>query len=87
MRQMFRLITDVKTPDKYTVELMFERPTPLVFDVLDTLAMFDQSVASKINTTDAGSGPFMVTSYIPNAEVRMKRFDGYWEPGKPYLDE
>ena len=87
MRQMFRLITDVKTPDKYTVDLMFERPTPLVFDVLDTLAMFDQSVANKINTTDAGSGPFMVASYTPNADVRMKRFDGYWEPGKPYLDE
>jgi len=87
MRQMFRLVTDVKTPDKYTAELIFDRPTPLVFDVLDTLAMFDQSVASKINTTDAGSGPFMVASYTPNAEVRMKRFDGYWEPGKPYLDE
>jgi peptide/nickel transport system substrate-binding protein len=55
--------------------------------VLDTLAMFDQSVTSKINTTDAGSGPFMVASYAPNADIRMKRFDGYWESGKPYLDE
>ena len=87
MRQLFSLIRDVKTPDKATVELMFDKPCANIFDILDTLCMFDNSAVNKLSTMDAGSGPFKVVGYIPGAEIRMRRFDGYWEPGRPYLDE
>jgi peptide/nickel transport system substrate-binding protein len=87
MRNLFSLIRDVKTPDKDTVELKFDKPCANVFDILDTLCMFDKSAVDKLSTMDAGSGPFKVVGYIPGAEIRMRRFDGYWEPGKPYLDE
>jgi peptide/nickel transport system substrate-binding protein len=87
LRQLFSLIRDVKTPDKATIELRFDKPCANIFDVLDTLCMFDKSVVEKLSTTDAGSGPFKVVGYIPGSEIRMGRFDGYWEPGKPYLDE
>jgi len=87
LRQLFSLIKDVKTPDRATVELKFDKPCANAFDILDTLGMFDKSAMGKLSTMDAGSGPFKVVGYIPGAEIRMRRFDGYWEPGKPYLDE
>ncbi|MDA8217661.1 MAG: ABC transporter substrate-binding protein [Dehalococcoidales bacterium] len=86
LRQLFSLIKDVATPDKYTAEFKFDKPNPLVFDALDTLALHDQSVTANIAKTDAGSGPFKVKSYVPNADIVMERFDGYWQQGKPYLD-
>ncbi|MHB1414808.1 MAG: ABC transporter substrate-binding protein [Chloroflexota bacterium] len=86
LRQLFRLVKEVKTPDKYTVSLTSDKPNPLIWDILDLLAMFDTTKIDQLNKTDAGSGPFMVTGYVPNSEVQMKRFDGYWNSPYPYLD-
>ncbi len=33
-----------------------------------------------------GTGPFEFVSYEPNVKVSYKRFNDYWQPGKPYLD-
>ena len=87
MRQLFSQVKEIKTPDKFTAELKFDAPNPLVFDVLDTLCMFDKTAVDKISTKDAGSGPFMVTSYVPSQEFVAKRFPDYWQKGQPYLDE
>lgn len=87
MNRLFRQIREVNAPDKGTVELKFDKPCANVFDILDTLCLFDRTAVGKLNSSDAGSGPFMVTGFTPGVEIRMRRFDGYWEPGKPYLDE
>ncbi|MHB1417066.1 MAG: ABC transporter substrate-binding protein, partial [Chloroflexota bacterium] len=87
MRTLFSLITDVKAPDKYTAQLTFDKPQAVVFDILDVMCVVDRTAVEKIATTDAGSGPFKVTKYVPNDEVVMQRFSDYWEKGKPYLDE
>ena len=34
-----------------------------------------------------GSGPFMLTSYVPNSEVVLTRNPHYYVPEKPFLDE
>ena len=87
MRELFSLIKDVKMPDKYTVELKFDKPNPLVFDALDTLCMFDRTRVDKLGQADAGSGPFQVVGYRPGGDVLLKRFDAYWEADKPSVDE
>lgn len=33
-----------------------------------------------------GAGPFRFRSWEPGRHVRVERFDGYHEPGRPYLD-
>ncbi len=33
-----------------------------------------------------GTGPFQLTEWKTNERVELKRFDGYWEAGLPYLD-
>lgn len=35
---------------------------------------------------DAGTGPFKVTKFEPGQSWEVGRFDGYWQPGLPYLD-
>jgi len=33
-----------------------------------------------------GTGPFQFVKWVQGDQVTLKRFDGYFEPGKPYLD-
>jgi ABC-type transport system substrate-binding protein len=33
-----------------------------------------------------GSGPFVAVEYEPNQRIRLKRHEGYWRKGQPYLD-
>ncbi|MDA8216804.1 MAG: ABC transporter substrate-binding protein [Dehalococcoidales bacterium] len=86
LRQLYRTVKEVKMPDKYTVQLSSDKPNAMIWDILDTLAMFDKTRVDQLAKTDAGSGPFMVTSYTPNAEVVTKPFPDYWDKTKPYLD-
>nr|MDA8219361.1 ABC transporter substrate-binding protein [Dehalococcoidales bacterium] len=87
LRQLYGLIKDIKTPDKFMAELKFDAPNPVIFDALDTLCMFDKTAVDKIGTKDAGSGPFMVTNYVPNDYFTAKRFPDYWQKGQPYMGE
>ena len=34
-----------------------------------------------------GTGPFKFESFTPGQQSVFTRFDGYWQPGKPYLDQ
>ncbi|MHB1135008.1 MAG: ABC transporter substrate-binding protein [Chloroflexota bacterium] len=87
MRSSFLLIKDIKTPDKTTVEMYFDKPNPLIYDALDLLFVYDQAGVANIAKTDVGSGPFTVDKYLPPNEVFMKCFPDYWDKGKPYVDE
>lgn len=33
-----------------------------------------------------GAGPFELVAWEPAREIRLARHEGYWQPGKPYLD-
>jgi ABC-type transport system substrate-binding protein len=35
----------------------------------------------------AGTGPFRFVQWKPGQELRVARFDGYWQKGLPYVDE
>lgn len=34
-----------------------------------------------------GAGPFQFVEWSKNQQVKLKRYDGYWDPKRPYLDE
>ena len=87
LKGLFSLVKAVSTPEKLVAKLAFDKPCPLVFDILDSLSIHDTTVMDNLNQEDAGCGPFTVASYQPRSEIRMKRFDGYWQQGKPYVDE
>jgi peptide/nickel transport system substrate-binding protein len=33
-----------------------------------------------------GTGPFQIDQYVRDIKIDYKKFPGYWQPGKPYLD-
>ena len=39
-----------------------------------------------LDTGDYGSGPFKLKSFDSQRSLQVERFDGYWQPGQPYLD-
>jgi ABC-type transport system substrate-binding protein len=43
---------------------------------------YDREFAKKA----CGAGPFSLESWDQGAKITVKRFDGYFQPGKPYLD-
>lgn len=42
--------------------------------------------SNAFGSAPCGTGPFQLVRYEPNLYVKFKRFEGYWQPGKPYLD-
>lgn len=82
-------ITDIQTPDMYTVVLTFDAPRPAIFDMLEWICMVDQATVegpSAANTAN-GTGPFKFAEWVPGNHVRFTRNPNYWVSGRPYLDE
>ncbi|MCC6179889.1 MAG: ABC transporter substrate-binding protein, partial [Chloroflexi bacterium] len=85
---MAKSIARMETPDPQTLVLTFEAPRPAVFDMLDALWILDpESLADADNGQRwVGTGPFRWESWAPGDRLELKRFDGYWKAGLPYLD-
>jgi peptide/nickel transport system substrate-binding protein len=45
-----------------------------------------QKDGSDYGVHPVGTGPFEFVSFTQDSELKLKRFDGYWDPGKVYLD-
>jgi peptide/nickel transport system substrate-binding protein len=37
-------------------------------------------------THPIGTGPFKFVSWVRDVSIKLEKFDGYWQKGKPYLD-
>src|SRR5581483_9452044 len=81
----------IETPDRYTLVLKSEQPRPTsgVLDFLDRLNIVDpQNYTPDIasNTKIVGTGPFMLSEYVPGDHMNLVKNPNYWQSGKPYLD-
>jgi len=85
---MSKSIAAMETPDPHTLVLTFEAPRPAVFDMLDALWILDPESLAEADTGQrwVGTGPFRWDSWTPGDKLELKRFDGYWKSGLPYLD-
>ena len=84
---MFKAITQVETPDKYTATLKFDTVYPGMFDVLDMLYIIDKDTIADRAKAANGTGPFKLDKYLPNDRMELIAFKDYWDRGKPYLDK
>lgn len=85
-------VDSVATPDQYTVEFKLKSqfgvfPTKLATTYAAILPVEAVNQASNELIKPIGTGPFQFVEWKTNDHLSMKRFDGYWEKGKPYLDE
>jgi ABC-type transport system substrate-binding protein len=84
----------VEVVDELTARVKLDRPYPTLDAVLAnrSFAMYSPSFAQKVGddglkTQQSGAGPFILTSFVPNEGLRLKKNPNYWQKGLPYLDE
>ena len=100
-RGVFSNIDTATAPDPHTVVLTLKEPFEpflLMFDVTATAIMpkhiYDLPGAdaasyrnNPANQAPVGTGPFQFVEWQRGNFIRLKKFDAYWKPGEPYLDE
>jgi len=91
-------IAAVNVLDEFTVEVVYERPHPVVSHAFARIPMwsptaFSQYPIGEFDRHLTGSGPFTLAEWVPNSHIRMVRNDAYnWgpsykvEPGPVKLD-
>ncbi|MFC0865840.1 ABC transporter substrate-binding protein [Sphaerimonospora cavernae] len=81
-------ITDVEIVDDHTVNLKLEKGTgvalPSVLTTQSGMMVSPKAIADgvdlKKNPGKAGSGPYIITEFVPNEKVVVKKADSYWDP-------
>jgi peptide/nickel transport system substrate-binding protein len=95
-RGIFAKIKQASAPDPHTVMFTLDAP----FEPF--LLMFEVTAACMVpkhifdgtdyrnnphNQTPIGTGPFKFAEWQRGQFIRLVRFEDYWKPGQPYLDE
>jgi peptide/nickel transport system substrate-binding protein len=86
-------VKDVRVADPSTVEITLSAPFAPFLSVLTDRAgmMVSKAAVEKFKDDYArnpvGTGPFRFAEWVKDDHLTIKRFDGYWEKGLPYLDE
>ncbi len=92
--------TGFKALDERTIQLTLDHPTSYLLDILHhyswypihpaTVAKFDgmERKGSKWTRPEnyVGNGPFVLTEWIPNQHVQVKRSETYWDAANTRLD-
>jgi peptide/nickel transport system substrate-binding protein len=91
-KAVFEDIADVTTPDPQTVVFSLKAPDA---DFLDVVALPYNCIYSSAlleknprgpEKTVLGTGPFQFVEHVNGATWTGKRYDAYFDKGKPYLD-
>lgn len=80
--------------DPLTVKITFDHPNFAFYSYLTstTFSMYSPTFVEKATPDDlknqaVGTGPFVISSYLPNENMKLARNEKYWKEGQPYLDE
>ena len=94
-RTTFGQVKAIETPDKYTVVLRLEKPTPYL---LTAMSSAESPIAPKHrygdadplvhanNTAPIGTGPYMFKEWVRGSHVILDRNPNYWNKDLPYID-
>ena len=95
-KPIFGNIKQAKALDPHTVELTLAQAFEPFILMFDTLAanMVPKHIyegtefrTNPANQKPIGTGPFQFVEWQRGSFIHLKRFEGYWKPGQPYLDE
>jgi peptide/nickel transport system substrate-binding protein len=93
---LFRAVSEIVAPDKYTVQFKLSDPRPASF-MMAAIASGWNGIVRKKTLEDngynlrkvldiPGTGPFRSVKYVENETRIMERNPNYWNKGLPYLD-
>jgi peptide/nickel transport system substrate-binding protein len=84
-------VEKIEVADKYTVKVTLNTPNNQVIYDLARVFLYSPTAYKKhgeewaVNNS-VSTAAFQVTEFKRDVVLKMKKFDGYWRPGKPYLD-
>jgi len=88
-----KTVSSIDIIDAYTVKLNLSSWSSTLIDnftlypgVMISPAAFKEKGPDKIKLDPVGTGPFKFKSWQRNTSLKLEKFDGYWQKGKPYLD-
>ncbi|WP_415183157.1 ABC transporter substrate-binding protein [Phaeovulum sp.] len=83
-------IEGLKKIDDHTLQISYDEPTDPGFDLMRTNAAIypkDMADIPDFLIHPVGLGPFEFEENIPGSKITVKKFDKFYEEGKPYLDK
>ena len=97
-KTMFAPVTDVATPDDQTAIINLSQPHPAILLAMSPGLLpiipkhiFDDGQDMKTHPRNiedfVGSGPFKLVEYTEGSLIRLEKFDDFFIPERPYLDE
>ena len=93
-KSKFEPITEIRTPDDYTVEIETAEPfAPMLSYLTNTRTgsqivpkhLLENGTPEDFATNPVGTGPFKLQAYEPGASVTLVAHDGYFEDGLPMV--
>jgi peptide/nickel transport system substrate-binding protein len=91
----FANVTDVATPDPYTVVITLSKPAPYLIKAFSSsetpivpkhIYEGTDVLTNPANNAPIGTGPFRFVKWVRGSYVEYVRNDDYWDKGKPWLD-
>jgi ABC-type transport system substrate-binding protein len=86
--------TSIDAVDDHTVRINLKRWESLMLSQLGGTRMhlpsptaYEKNGLDWVRWNAVGTGPFKQASFDRDIQSTFARFDGYWQPGKPYVDE
>lgn len=87
---IYQDIGSIETPSATTVQFNLSQPIAPLLRNLATIpngAIVPAGATSEeLNTEAPGTGPFRFVEHVLDQEVRLEKFEDYYEEGLPYLD-
>nr|WP_314071549.1 ABC transporter substrate-binding protein [uncultured Roseococcus sp.] len=94
-RAVFANVTEVETPDPYTVTVVLSAPALYLFNYINTYGaqilprhIYEGTdiLKNPANVAPIGTGPFRFKEWQRGSHLVLERNPDYWQAGKPYLD-
>jgi peptide/nickel transport system substrate-binding protein len=91
----FANVTDIATPDPYTVVITLSKPAPYLIKAFSSSEtpivpkhIYDGTdvLTNPANNAPIGTGPFRFVRWVRGSYIEYVRNDDYWDTGKPWLD-
>lgn len=85
-----KAITEVTAVDPLTVRIVTDGPTPLLLNNLSRIAILPAELGDtptqelNLGKGVIGTGPFKFVSWVPDDNVVLERWDGYWGEKAPW---
>ncbi|SDN73591.1 ABC transporter substrate-binding protein [Ensifer sp. YR511] len=90
-KNLFRMVSDIATPDAQTVVFKLQRPAPVFLATLASawMVVLPKHLLESGSLKDqiVGSGPFKFEQYTRGVSVKLARNPDYYRAGKPLVDK